>query len=275
MSVPADGQTATLEQMVEWGTVPAPTDPGRHAMRVRQVAPWEAIPKPIEEVDFETVEREFYSAVIVQRIVVKDDGPLLLKVEKQCGHKSCVPSPTPIDEWSVHYVHPPRASREQQRPWADRPWHIRRWQVEDGKLARDQRQRTAPERLNPLDGQGVGIRCLVCLRPTGRVRGVGKTDVLRHDQVCGACEKDWSRTGRPWGTTYDAWLTKRRVAQWRKSGEHLAAYMRCVPANEWRARQSVRPPSAKIMPLTRGTTDMSFDAWDNGYEDGSEPASSF
>jgi hypothetical protein len=139
-----------------------------------------------------------------------------------------------------HYVHPPRARR---RPWAVRPWQKMSAPVT--------RRRVKAERLHPMDGAGVTVRCLVCLVPPGR---------LRYDQVCDACDQHWrKRAGRPWGEDFDRFVAARRVAQAKKSTEHLAAYGRAADYLKFD-----RPPLAEITPLTRGTTPVSFDGWETG-----------
>jgi hypothetical protein len=118
-------------------------------------------------------------------------------------------------EWLVDYHDPgpPRTTPE----WQYRPWQVHRWQSDDGRRHRNYRSRTAPERLHPIEDSGVWIRCLVCLRMTA---------ALRHDQVCGACEKDWNRSGKPWGEDYEHWMMTRRARQTRRSDEHLADFDR-------------------------------------------------
>jgi hypothetical protein len=138
-----------------------------------------------------------------------------------------------------HYVHPPRARR---RPWAVRPWQKMSAPVT--------RRRVEAERLYPQDGSGVWIRCLVCL---------ARADKLRHDQVCGACDRAWRRAKSPWGEPYERFVAARRVARAKKSGERLAAYGRAADYLAF-----VRPPLAEITPLTRGTTPVSFDGWETG-----------
>jgi hypothetical protein len=86
-------------------------------------------------------------------------------------------------------------------PARSRPWQRHRYSS----------SRTAPERLY----RGDSLRCMVCLRIA---------TALPHDQVCEACEKDRRRKGRPCGIVYDRWLINRRVSQWDKSPEQIAAY---------------------------------------------------
>lgn len=177
-----------------------------------------------------------------------------------------------------NYYQPP--PRRDPPKWRERPWQRYRWQVEerrlphwddDSPIARRRRiaiARTAPERLHPQHGCGVQIRCLVCLRLTDKLKVGGKTDTLRADQVCGNCDDRWRDAGWPWREDYELFVMRRRSVIGKKSGDHLSAY--------WRADLYVefaRPRLTENKPLTRGTTEVSFEVRDNskGRTSGSAP----
>ena len=118
------------------------------------------------------------------------------------------------DDWPVgdYYHHLPTGPR---LPTRTRPWQI----GPQGNI----RQRVASmhhrmefQRRDPSGNQVVVLRCLVCLGE--------KTD-LRPDQVCGACDKDWRRKGRPWGHDYEDWVDHRRVTQFKERNDHIAAIL--------------------------------------------------
>ena len=108
-----------------------------------------------------------------------------------------------------------------------RPWQRYRWQIEDIWRVNDRGEKyciarpTDPTRLHPkggrgfLRGDGVSLRCLVCLRlTTGLDYARRKMDTLRDDQVCPECEDDWTQAEEPWGTKYERWVTQRRADRW-------------------------------------------------------------
>lgn len=92
-------------------------------------------------------------------------------------------------------------------------------------------RRTDPARL-------VSLRCLVCLR---------EAEKLRRDQVCEACQKSWTRTGRPWSEDYERWVIQRRVTRADTSTEHLADSARALLS------RFVRGTEPRNEPLTRDT----------------------
>jgi hypothetical protein len=163
-------------------------------------------------------------------------------------------------------------SRPDPPKWRRRPWQRYAWQVKDALKPRNRRSRTAPERLYLPGDRGVWLRCLVCL---------SMTDRLRYDQVCETCDRRWREAGGPWREDFEVFTMDRRVTtdlcvkchrrvvdhagqrlghRPRKSEhDYLAAFGRAADYLEFR-----RPPLGKIKPLTRGTTTMLFDSWENG-----------
>lgn len=134
--------------------------------------------------------------------------------------------PTPPLAAGIYHEPTDRIEVQRARPW-------RRYRYEPA--------RTDPNRL----ANGVSLPCLVCLR----VR------VLRLDQVCDLCERNWTeKAGEPKGEDYDWWVIKRRwwlmKKQDYKNKDHLPAYDRAVSL--WKA--GGEGPYIETLPLTRDRT---------------------
>jgi hypothetical protein len=180
--------------------------------------------------------------------------------------------------WRAATWQPPRGDRRGRR--GRRPWQRYAWQRDAGKVkvkvqrapVRIQpygRRRVAPERLHPLHGGGVRVRCSECLRLADR---------LRWDGVCPPCERAFRDAGCPRAVRYEDWRTKRRrgTAAELATAHHPPSLIdgsnvdwmlaslgpRLTPLSK-PARLSPLTPS-DLVGLTRDTTSVSFEVRDNG-----------
>jgi hypothetical protein len=195
------------------------------------------------------------------------DGPWRWPVERR-------------EDYDIDYYAPleraPRSVQRQRfnltRGGALRPWQIVRDETTVRRLGdRDQktlRQIRRVRRLRPLGAAlkkdrslsyVAHLRCLVCLQPLHLL----ERKQVRYDQACDACDKAWRREGYPLGNTFVRFQMERRVScrkQMIAAGtpEHLAALDRAVEYLEF-----VRPPLAKIMPLSRVKYNSVIHSWDN------------